>query len=223
MSGKLNSQALALKHSLEKLIAWLEQQPQERFPVPQKILPLFAGWPELSQAFLLFLESKPVPDWTLEEKRLLNYLLRLDWQANQLLKPLPPEKLFFVLSQRYEDQAMRMYMLANLRLLPDNEDRQKIALSLYLHHDADAIRDHALIILAGTGWQQAEDEAKLYWESQDPVKMLVGLNCLSTCNSKLLDHYLDLALQSDEHSLRTVALAIRQNQRGKDSDASTDD
>lgn len=211
-SIRLNPQALSLKQHLEALVSWMERQPQEKFSVPQLILQGYENWEQMRQAFLAFVESKTPAQWTLEESRLFSYVIRLDWQAHQLLKELPAEKLYLVFSQDYSDQAIRVYMLANLKMLPDVAARQQIAYKLYENADSDAIRDQALIILAATGWPDAEEKAISDWNSGDPVKRLVALNCLNAAKSPLLEKYLDLALQSDEHSLRTVALSFKQSQ-----------
>lgn len=212
MSIRLNPQAISLKQNLEALVGWMESQPQEKFPVPQLIMQGYEHWDQFRQAFIAFVESKSPYEWTPEEFRLFSYVIRLDWQAHQLLKELPPDKLYLVLSQDYRDQSVRVYMLANLKMLPDIASRQQIAYKLYANADTDAIRDQALIILAATGWPDAEEQAIKDWNSGDPIKRLVALNCLNAARSPLLEEYLDLALQSDEHSLRTVALSIKQSQ-----------
>lgn len=188
-----------------KADAWAQDRAGPRYNPLEHFMGEYPGWDELSLAFIDFLKTRSVKKWTKGDSSVVRNLVTLDGATERLLRSIPDNELFDLLTLPYPDQQVRLYMLVRARRVGDQTEKMRIAAHFFEHDDSGTVRDYALEMLARTKWSLTEHYVKIWWDSGDLVKRLVALNALLAAQSSQLPVYLDLAEKSDEKTLRTLS------------------
>lgn len=193
---------------LKDLDAWATSFGETKYNPLDGSLQNYSHWPEIAATFIEFLKTQPVSNWKDDDCATVKSAVMLDWGAHRLLQDLSERELQELLIPDYPDDAIRMYMLVQVRSIKTQAIRNRLALHFFENDRSSAVRDSAFKMLAGERWERTNHYAKIWWDSGDLVQRIVALNCLEASKSSLLKSYLEKALESGDKTLRSVAAAI---------------